>query len=182
MHSPLIAVSAASLCAAMLAGCAAPPAMQANPTVAVPQQLQPDPAEKQAFVTGARGVQIYECKAAANGALAWAFVAPRADLLDAQGKVIGDHGAGPFWAMQDGSKTNGAVKQRVDAPSAGNIPWLLLTAKSTGGPGKMASVTSVQRINTVGGVAPKDGCAAPADAGKQASVPYTTDYVFFTAK
>jgi hypothetical protein len=162
---------------ALLTACAAP-----KPVANVPPQLQPDAAEKAAFTLGARGVQIYDCKAAADGKLAWAFVAPRADLLDAQGKVVGDHGAGPFWAMPDGSRINGTVKQRADAPAAGAIAWLLLTAKSTGGAGKMAAITSVQRINTVGGVAPKDGCAAPTDAGKQASVPYTTDYVFFAAK
>jgi hypothetical protein len=163
--------------ALVLAGCAAPP-----PQSAVPLQLQPDAAEKQMLRAGARGVQIYECKAGANGALAWAFVAPQAELLDAAGKVIGDHGAGPYWALPDGSKIVGTVKQRTDAPAAGAIPWLLLTTKSTGGAGQLASVTSVQRINTVGGVAPKDGCAAPADAGKQARVPYTADYVYFAAK
>lgn len=181
MHlRPLAYVLAAASSAVIVAACAAP--TPAAPVAAAPPQLQPDASEKQAFSTGARGVQIYECKAAADGKLAWAFVAPQAELLDATGKVVGNHGAGPFWAMPDGSKINGTVKQRADAPAAGAIPWLLLSAKSTGGAGKLANVTSVQRINTVGGVAPKDGCAAPADAGKQARVPYTTDYVFFVAK
>ena len=40
--------------------------------------------------------------------------------------------------------------------------------------------TFVQRVNTSGGVAPSNGCSSPADAGRQAFVPYSADYVFFT--
>ena len=43
-------------------------------------------------------------------------------------------------------------------------------------------MSSIQRINTVGGVAPAQGCAGAADVGQQARVPYTADYVYFAAK
>jgi hypothetical protein len=71
----------------------------------------------------------------------------------------------------------GRVAGRADAPAAGAIPWLLLSTLPSTNPGRMAPVRSVQRINTVGGVAPAGGCTA-AEVGKRARVPYTSDYVF----
>jgi hypothetical protein len=71
------------------------------------------------------------------------------------------------------------VKARADAPAAGNIPWLLLGAKSVGREGTFSKVTSIQRVATVGGVAPAGACA---QAGARARVDYTADYYFFTAK
>jgi hypothetical protein len=61
------------------------------------------------------------------------------------------------------------------------IPWLLLAAKSVGSEGSFSRVTSIQRVNTVGGVAPKAGCSQPT-AETSARVDYTADYYFFTAK
>ena len=50
----------------------------------------------------AEGAQIYECKAGADGKLAWAFREPIASLF-ADGKTIGRHYAGPNWEHMDGS-------------------------------------------------------------------------------
>jgi hypothetical protein len=75
----------------------------------------------------------------------------------------------------------GTVKERADAPQADAIPWLLLTAKSVGAPGSFGKVTSIQRVNTVGGVAPKVACSQNS-LGANARVTYTADYYFFTAK
>ncbi len=171
--------------AVLLAACAAPPVPPPvlPPAPNVPVNLKPADTEKAQFIWAARGVQIYECKAnaSANGAWLWTFVAPKAELFDAKGARAGDHGAGPVWAASDGSRVNGTVKERADSPASGSIPWLLLSASSTGGPGKMAKITSVQRVNTAGGAAPVQGCAGQPDAGKQIQVPYTSDYVFFSA-
>lgn len=142
----------------------------------VPDAIKGSPAERVALSLHAKGVQIYECRANADGKLAWAFVAPEADLFDERGTKVGKHYAGPTWELADGSKIVGTVKSRADAPQAGAIPWLLLVAKSTGGAGKLASTSSVQRVNTVGGNAPAAGCAAPEDAGKRERVGYTADY------
>jgi Protein of unknown function (DUF3455) len=111
----------------------------------------------------------------------WSFVAPEAVLRDAGGvgAEVGTHGAGPHWLWSDGSKVTGKVEARADAPAAGNIPWLLLKATPGGVAGRLAQVTYVQRVNTAGGVAPADGCASKADAGRQVRVPYTSDYRFF---
>ena len=74
-----------------------------------------------------------------------------------------------------------ALKERADAPVANAIPWLLLAAKSVGPEGSFSKVTSIQRVNTVGGVAPQAGCSQ-ATAGAAARINYTADYYFFTAK
>jgi len=58
---------------------------------------------------------------------------------------------------------------------------LLLTAKSVGTDGSFSKVTSVQRVSTVGGIAPKTGCSQTT-AGTAARIKYTADYYFFTRK
>jgi len=64
---------------------------------------------------------------------------------------------------------------------ANAIPWLLLAARSVGPEGSFSKVTSIQRVNTVGGVAPTAGCSR-ATAGTPARINYTADYYFFTAR
>ena len=165
----------------LIAACASP--QPPTSTVKVPDKLKPGANESVAIIVPARGVQIYECRAKKDqvGGYEWTFVAPEADLLDARGNRIGRHYAGPHWESTDGSKILGTLKERVDAPVADAIPWLLLAAKSVGPDGSFSKVTSIQRVNTVGGVAPTAGCSQAA-AGTPARINYTADYYFFTAK
>jgi hypothetical protein len=165
----------------LVAACASPP--PPRPIVQVPDKLVPGANESLAMIVPAKGVQIYECRARKDrvGEYEWAFVAPEADLFDARGNRTGRHYAGPHWESTDGSKILGTVKERADAPVAGAIPWLLLAAKSVGAEGSFSKVTSIQRVNTVGGVAPQAGCSQ-ATAGTPARINYTADYYFFTAK
>ena len=160
MRKAVLALSVAA------AGCAA--------AVAVPDSLKPGANESLALIVPAKGVQIYECREAK-----WVFVAPEAELFDRAGKKIGTHYAGPHWEAADGSKIIGAVRQRADAPGAGNIPWLLLGTKSVGNEGSFSKVTSIQRVATHGGIAPAGTCA---HAGERARVPYSADYYFFKGK
>jgi hypothetical protein len=171
----------ASVLVSLLVACASPPPPPA--TVKVPDKLNPGANESLAMVVPAKGVQIYECRARKDpgGGYEWAFVAPEADLFDARGNRAGRHYAGPHWEATDGSKILGTVKERVDAPVADAIPWLLLTAKSLGPEGAFSKVTSIQRVNTVGGVAPRTGCSQAA-VGSPARVGYTADYYFFSAR
>lgn len=166
--------------AAMIAtvGCANRP--PEAPLADVPAKLQPA-GEVMSQVVPAKGVQVYECrpKAGAAGQAEWAFVAPDAELFDRRGVRIGKHYAGPHWEALDGSKVVASVRERADAPTADAIPWLLLGARSAGPEGSFSKVTSIQRVNTVGGLAPRDGCA-PATVGRVARVAYTADYYFFT--
>jgi hypothetical protein len=161
----------------VIAACASPqsPASSAG----VPANLKPGANESLAMILPAKGVQIYECRARKDqGGYEWAFVAPEADLFDARGNRVGRHFAGPSWEAADGSKVVGVVKARADAAAAGAVPWLLLSAKPVGSKGSFSSVASIQRLNTVGGVAPNAGCSQ-AEVGKAARISYTADYYFF---
>jgi hypothetical protein len=119
------------------------------------------------------GMQLYECKAGADGKLAWTFTAPQATLT-VDGKVIGHHGAGPSWELDDGSSIVGKAAGNAPGASANDVPWLKLDVVSHNGSGKLSDVTTVQRINTVGGVL-KDSCDRP---GAGRGMPYAADYVF----
>lgn len=162
--------------AAALVACASAP-------VTVPPALQPAANEALAMIVPAKGVQIYECRARKDSAAAyeWTFVAPEAQLFDAHGKTIGTHGAGPTWQAADGSRIVGKVRQRADAPVAGAIPWLLLATESAGPQGAFSRVSSIQRVNTAGGIAPATGCSLDT-VGRMARIGYSADYYFFTAK
>ena len=170
------AVMACSV-ACLLAACASPPAP------AVPEALKVGANESLALTAAAKGVQIYECRAGkeAGAPDEWAFVAPEAELFDARGNRIGQHGAGPYWQALDGSRTLGTVKARADAPSADAIPWLLLAARPDGPAGAFSAITSVQRVNTVGGKAPAAGCNA-SNRGATSRVAYSADYHFYRAR
>jgi hypothetical protein len=148
----------------------------AQPMVSVPEKLKPAD-EALALIVPAKGVQIYECRARADqpGSYAWAFIAPDADLFDASGKRIGRHYAGPHWESMDGSKVAGSVKESVPAPRAGAIPWLLLSVKTVGPKGSFSDITSIQRVNTTGGLAPATNCSRD-ELGATVRVPYTADY------
>ena len=147
--------------------------------VPVPQKLAPSAEERATMVVSAKGVQIYECRTKAGAAgTEWAFVGPEAVLYDTLGRTIGRHGFGPYWELIDGSAAKATVKERADAPVAGAIPWLLLTAKPYGADGELSKVSSIQRVNTTGGVAPATGCDNTR-VGQPARVAYTADYVFF---
>ncbi len=178
----------AFLLVSLIVACASPRPPTASPqpptsTVNVPDKLKPGANESVEMIVRAKGVQIYECRAKKDqvGGYEWAFVAPEADLFDARGNRIGRHYVGPHWESTDGSKILGTLKERADAPVADAIPWLLLAAKSVGPDGSFSKVTSIQRLNTVGGVAPTGGCSQ-AVAGTPARINYTTDYYLFTTK
>jgi hypothetical protein len=146
----------------------------------VPTALAPaaDQTLKSTF-TG-EGVQIYICNATSTG-FGWTFVAPQANLLNDDGNLVGTHFIGPTWQGNDGTAVVGkkAAGVTVD-PTA--IPWLLLTAVShTGTGGRFGDVTSIQRLSTVGGVAPASGCDA-AHLGTIAQVPYSAQYFFYETK
>jgi Protein of unknown function (DUF3455) len=166
----------------LLTGCLAPSQAGSVATPATaPKSLAPPANERAVLTLPAIGVQIYECKANAQGMPGWSFVAPQADLFDTQGRRVGTHYAGPTWELADGSRIKGVVRERTDAPTSGAIPWLLLTASTTGGPGGLSAISNLQRINTRGGNPPTAGCAS-SDLGKEARVYYTADYVFYSAR
>ena len=173
-------ITAGASFAALVAGCAS---AQIGMNPVVPENLRVPATQTLSVVAQATGVQIYECAASKTDPtrFEWALKAPEAQLVDSAGKSIGKHYAGPTWESNDGSKAVGEAKARDDGPDPSAIPWLLLSAKSTEGNGIFGKTQSVQRLNTVGGKAPPDGCGQ-AEVGKVARVPYRATYNFYVAK
>jgi hypothetical protein len=123
------------------------------------------------------GVQIYTCVKGDDWA--WKFKGPEATLFDEHHKAIGKHFAGPTWRLDDGSEVQGKVVETK--PQPGTIPWLILSAKSTGGEGRLSHVDAVRRSETQGGLAPTGGCDAQHE-GTEIRVPYSAVYSFFDTK
>jgi hypothetical protein len=172
------------------AGCASPvddaepaestaEALSAACSLEVPDAIAVPDGNKFAFSYHAEGVQIYACTANATGA-SWVFQAPQADLFGKHHHFAGTHYAGPTWESKDGSSFVGSKVAAVTVDATA-IPWLLLQAVSHDGDGRMAKVTYVQRLETVGGNAPADGCDV-SHVGAIANVDYTATYAFYEAK
>jgi hypothetical protein len=149
-------------------------------TTTVPSTLTPPGSAVFIFEFAAQGDQIYACEATPEDptTFAWTFKAPEAELRNARGEVIATHFAGPTWQGSDGSTVVAAVAERADAPSEDAIPWLLLEAKSHTGSGVFSTTTYIQRLDTVGGIAPGTGCDA-AHANAETRVPYEATYAFY---
>jgi Protein of unknown function (DUF3455) len=156
----------------------------------VPVALQV-PAGNKAFRAGAAvGTQDYICLPSG-----WTFFGPQATLFNEHDEQIITHFLSPnlvengtprvtWQGSRDTSKIWGlAVASVTVQPDA--IPWLLVKVVGaedgpTGGD-ELAETTFVQRLNTVGGVAPSTGCTTSQQVGSRALVPYTADYFFYTA-
>ena len=174
-----------AIAAILLVGCAHD---KPRPPADVPPALQVPAGQKLTRMLHATGVQIYQCRASAKdpSRYAWVYQEPKADLSERSGKNIGRHYAGPTWEGDDGSKVVGEVVAHVDAPGIATpggkgIQWLLLRSKSNTGKGVFAKVQSIQRLNTIGGLAPPDPCDA-SHADQRTRVPYSADYYFYNGR
>jgi Protein of unknown function (DUF3455) len=170
----------ASIAATLLVSCAHD---RPQPPLDVPPALQAPAGQRLTRVLHATGVQIYQCAASAQNPprYGWTLQAPAADLADRSGKDVARHYEGPAWEAYDGSKVVGELVAHVDAPAPNAIPWLLLRAKSNTGKGIFAKVQSIQRLHTIGGVAPQSPCDA-GHAGQRTRVPYSADYYFYSGR
>jgi Protein of unknown function (DUF3455) len=131
------------------------------------------PGERVVATFHAEGAQVYDCKADANGKLAWQFREPIATLLR-DGVTAGRHYAGPTWEASDGSAVTGKAVANVPGTTPADILWLKLDVIGHRGSGALSGVTTVQRTNTHGGVV--NGLCDK--AGTYYSAPYSADYVF----
>ena len=167
-----------TITAVLLAVAAAfPVAASAGPQAPdVPADIAVTDGSKPYLIAHAVGVQIYRCDGTG-----WRFVAPLASLYDDRGHLVATHYAGPTWEARDGSRVVGrrAAGVNVDATA---IDWLKLSMASTttGDDGdRLTHTTWIQRIATVGGIAPSAADCNAATAGTTSEEPYTADYVFW---
>ena len=134
------------------------------------------------FRRRAQGVQLYECPAGQ-----WTLHAPIALLFNPETKQPDglhyggiDRGLtpGPWWeSLEDGSRIRGSLVRPAPSPNRNSIPLLLLQVMEHSGSGIYTPVTHIQRLNTVGGVAPTGAC----NVGARRPVPYSADYYFYAA-
>ena len=181
------AMPLAVLSAAILSACASAPmvtAMMPAPfsQAALPAAVQV-PAGHSVFLESPHKGEInYQCriKAGTDNQAAWFFVGPDARMLTRQGKDIGRYFGPPAtWDGADGSTVVGA-QVAVSPNGAANIPLQMLKTSTTRGAGMLKATTYIQRVNTMGGVAPNLPCTV-ASLGNSKFVPYTADYIFWKA-
>ena len=153
----------------------------------VPAGLQV-PAGNQAFREGdAIGTQDYICLPSG-----WTFFGPQATLFNEHDKQIITHflspnpfetGTPPRVTWQDSEDTSKVLGMTIASVSVqpDAIPWLLVqVVGAQGGPtggDELSETTFIQRVNTVGGVAPTTACTV----GMMALVPYSAEYFFYKA-
>ena len=164
----------------------------------VPANIQVEAGNK-AFLAGhAVGTQNYICLPSDAG-FAWTLFGPQATLFNDDDKQIITHFLSPnpdengtprvTWQHSRDTSTVWAVAIQSSSDPAfvapGAIPWLLLdVVGDQDGPtdgDKLSETTVIQRLNTLGGVAPSTGCTQSTDIGKRAFVPYKADYFFYKA-
>ena len=147
----------------------------ASADVTVPAALSAGPDAELVLAVHAEGAQIYGCAPDRNE---WVLKGPDAKLFDEKGTQIGKHYAGPSWELDDGSLITGEAAAKDPGPDPSAVAWLLLKVKTNSGKGLLAKVSFVQRIETVGGLAPKGACKA----GDEVKAPYTATYRFLAMK
>lgn len=171
---------AAGMLALTLGACSTPGMMGAMKAPDAPAAVTVPAGHKVAMMTVGMGDLTYECraKAGAAGAWEWVFAGPDAVLYDMNKKMVGKYYGGPTWEAADGSKVGGKQLAVAPSPNAGAIPLQLVQASPAMGNGAMTGVSYIQRLNTMGGVAPMDACGA-GSAGARKTVKYQADYVFY---
>ncbi len=174
--------SVSVLALSMLAACGSMSTMPMYSQANLPAPVQVPAGNSVAMETAGVGEITYQCSAKKDMAdqFEWVFVGPAAKLNDRSGKQVGKYFGPPAtWESMDGSKLTGA-QVAVAPSSAGNIPNQLVKANPAMGSGAMTGVTYIQRVNTMGGVAPGNACTA-SNMGVKQVVKYQADYIFYKA-
>jgi hypothetical protein len=126
-----------------------------------------------------QGEQIYACTKQADGTFAFTQHNVSARLQGGIKHSFVKDDAGPAqWVAQDRSSVSGKLLSKTPNGAA-NIAELDLDLTQTGAAtGHLANAVEVERLNTVGGLAPTGTC----DPSKQpiAKTPYEADYLFIT--
>ena len=180
--APCVTALSAVLAVAVLSACAPMSSMSSYSQDTLPDAVKVPAGHRVAMQTVGVGDITYECRAKKDmaGQFEWTFVGPDAALNDRSGMKIGKYYGPPAtWENMDGSKVT-ATQVAVAPAGTGNIPYQLVKANPAMGNGAMTGVTYIQRVATVGGVAPASSCGTANLGGKQ-TVRYQADYIFWKA-
>jgi hypothetical protein len=197
LRPSIICLVACSLLA--LAGCATPP--EPPPPTAdesLPVALRASQDEVLQEVITAHGDETYICRRIKASAAAppdmlpgvardgtqllWDPSGSEATLVDAAGQSVGTVAPGRYFLSYDGSYVIGNVAAESQV-SANALTWARYTARFVAAPrpgeGRFADVSSIQRIDTSGGLPPQPSCELE---GVHLLVPYAATYMFYRAK
>lgn len=167
-----VALSTLSACTGMPARDLPP----ANETL--PASLQAYPGEVLQDVFRVQGDETYVCRREGTR-LQWQETGPQATLVDASRHNVGVVSPGGYFIADDGSYVVARVNGQEQV-SASALPWQRLVSRfnssEPGGSGRFANVTSIQRVQTVGGLPPNSTCTVER-AGLY--VPYSATYLFY---
>jgi hypothetical protein len=135
--------------------------------------------EEPAFKLSGNGVHVYECRLGVTdpASYVWSFVAPDATLYEGARSAARLASPNLLESTDDRSSVSGVVRSSQSA-GANNLPWTVMRARPVGDSGLFAGVTSIQRVNTSGGIAPAGGCNAD-NVGSEARVSFSADYYFY---
>ena len=165
----------------------------------VPANIQVSAGNRPFFVGHGVGTQNYVCLPSGT-TFKYTLFTPQATLFNDSEREVTTHyfspnpfEAGTIRATWQHSRDTSTVWGAVPAGDSstdpnfvkpGAIAWLRVTVvgaqEGPNGGDTLVKTTFIQRLNTVGGLAPSTGCASLADVGRQAFVPYTADYFFYT--
>jgi hypothetical protein len=158
-----------------------------KPVEGIPDSLKVPEGNRLVADGFARGVQIYQVKRSATdpNVFTWVNIAPFATLYTKPDFTdqMANHFAGPSWEITKGhNKGQTVVGKRIVGitPDATAVQWLLLQAVDSLSSANN-KITFVQRLFTVGGLAPTTG-ADEAHLGQLDSIPYTARYLFYESK
>ena len=161
----------------------------------VPDNLRVLPPNQVFLVGRGVGTQNYECQPSPTiGQVAWTLFTPQATLFNDQSEQLITHFFSPnpeevenpvrvTWEDSRNTSTVWAKLVASASVTPGAIAWLKLQVVGTRvgptGGDTFSGTTFIQRLNTVGGLAPSTGCDLPTDIGNKAFIPYRADYFFY---
>jgi hypothetical protein len=164
----------------------------------VPDNIRVLPPDQVFLVGRGVGTQNYECQPSPTiGQVAWTLFTPQATLFNDQSEQLITHFFSPnpeevgtpvrvTWEDSRNTSTVWAKLVASASVTPGAIAWLKLqvvgTRQGPTGGDTFSGTTFIQRLNTVGGLAPTTDCALPTDIGNKAFIPYTADYFFYRSQ
>ncbi|QCP52314.1 DUF3455 domain-containing protein [Trinickia violacea] len=176
-----------------LYGCATPPAPTPTANDSLPPNLRASGDEELQEVMTTHGDETYLCRrvpsdanateaAAASTQLLWTQSGSEATLVDTSGTSAGTVAPNHYFLAYDGSYVivNPAGESQV---SANALTWARFTTRYIATPrpreGRFADVSSIQRIDTAGGLPPQPDCDLE---GAHLLVPYSATYMIYRTK
>lgn len=145
------------------------------------------------FVAPAMGERVYVCQPRADLPGRWEWVLRRTTetLIDevgtrpsriyqGRGQTLARQVGEATWESYDGSRIVGQLLTSAPAPTPGALPWLFwqrINPAPTDRKDVLSPVTYIQRLDTQGGLPPRQADAIA--AGKELRVPYIALYVFY---